>query len=88
MGALQPMHLALILVIVLIVFGPGKLTEVFGQLGRGVREFRDASDHPTGEGAGPTKALSTSARACASCGVAAASDASFCTACGRQLGVP
>jgi sec-independent protein translocase protein TatA len=85
-GALQPMHLAVILVIVLIVFGPGKLTEVFGQLGRGVREFRDASDSHDGAGSGASNALPAIGRTCASCGVAAASDASFCTGCGRQLG--
>jgi len=43
MGAIEPMHLAVILLIVLIVFGPGKLSEVGGQLGRGIREFREAS---------------------------------------------
>jgi sec-independent protein translocase protein TatA len=34
------MHLIVILVVVLITFGPGKLTELGGQLGKGVREFR------------------------------------------------
>ncbi len=33
-----------LVVIALIVFGPGKLPEVFGQVGRGVREFRDQID--------------------------------------------
>lgn len=32
-----------ILIIVLIVFGAGKLPEVLGQLGKGVREFRSAA---------------------------------------------
>ena len=86
MGALQPMHLALIRIVVLIVFGPGKLTEVFGQLGRGVREFRDATESREGGASGPSEALPTGGRTCASCGVAAASDAKFCTGCGRQVG--
>ena len=34
-------ELIFLLVIVLIVFGAGKLPEVFGQLGRGVRTFRE-----------------------------------------------
>lgn len=38
-----PMELILILVIVLIVFGPGKLPEVARGLGKAVREFRKAS---------------------------------------------
>ena len=39
-GLFQPMHLLLILVIALIVFGPGKLGEIGGQLGKGMREFK------------------------------------------------
>ena len=35
-----PVELLLILVIVTMLFGVGKLPEVFGAVGRGVREFR------------------------------------------------
>src|SRR5690349_17567612 len=38
-----PPELILILVIVLIVFGVGRLSEVGGALGKGIREFRKAS---------------------------------------------
>lgn len=44
MGALQPGHLLLILVIALIIFGPGKLSDLGSQLGKGIREFREASE--------------------------------------------
>jgi len=37
-----PMEIALILLIVLIVFGVGKLPQVGGAIGRGIREFRKA----------------------------------------------
>jgi sec-independent protein translocase protein TatA len=39
----------LILVIVLIIFGPGKLPEVFTGLGKGVKAFKDAQkpEEPT-----------------------------------------
>lgn len=37
-------ELIFLLVIVLIVFGAGKLPDVFGQLGRGVRSFREESN--------------------------------------------
>ena len=42
-------ELVFVLVIVLIVFGAGKLPDVLGQLGRGVKTFRDEStaDKPT-----------------------------------------
>ena len=42
MGALSPVHLIIILVIALLVLGPGKLPETGAALGRAVRGFRDA----------------------------------------------
>lgn len=41
-GLFQPMHLLVILVIALIVFGPGKLPEIGAGLGKTVREFKKA----------------------------------------------
>ena len=41
-GLLQPWHLFFILVIVLILFGPGKLPELGKGLGKGIREFKSA----------------------------------------------
>jgi len=41
-GLFQPMHLIFIMVIVLIIFGPGKLPELGKGLGKGIREFKDA----------------------------------------------
>lgn len=39
-GIFQPWHLILILLIVLIVFGAGKLGQVGGALGQSVKEFK------------------------------------------------
>jgi len=41
-GLFQPTHLLLILLIVLILFGPGKLPDLGRGLGKGIREFKDA----------------------------------------------
>jgi sec-independent protein translocase protein TatA len=41
-GLLQPTHLFFILLIVLIIFGPGKLPELGRSLGKGIREFKGA----------------------------------------------
>jgi sec-independent protein translocase protein TatA len=41
-GLLEPTHLFFILVIVLIIFGPGKLPELGRGLGKGIREFKGA----------------------------------------------
>lgn len=39
-----PAELILLLVIVLILFGPGKLPDIGNALGKGIREFRKASN--------------------------------------------
>ena len=41
-GLFQPMHLLVILGIVLIVWGPGKLPELGGSLGKGIKDFKKA----------------------------------------------
>jgi sec-independent protein translocase protein TatA len=43
MGALSPTHLILILLIALIVIGPGKLPEVGAAMGKSIKEFKKAS---------------------------------------------
>src|SRR3954470_21462988 len=58
-GLLQPTHLLLILLIVLIIFGPGKLPELGKTLGAGIREFRDSVGNTT-----PTAPASTSVPPC------------------------
>lgn len=54
-----PLELILILVIVAMLFGVGKLPEVFGSVGKGIREFRRASsedESTSAEGTPPTEA--------------------------------
>jgi sec-independent protein translocase protein TatA len=41
-------ELIIILVVALLVFGPGKLPEIGGALGRGIRDFRKAVEHKGG----------------------------------------
>ncbi|HVO66627.1 MAG TPA: twin-arginine translocase TatA/TatE family subunit [Syntrophales bacterium] len=45
-GLFQPMHLLVILVIVLIIFGPGKLPELGSSLGRAIKGFKKAMSEP------------------------------------------
>jgi sec-independent protein translocase protein TatA len=42
MGALSPAHLVIILVVALLVIGPGKLPETGAALGRAIRDLRQA----------------------------------------------
>lgn len=39
-----PMELVLIIVLVLIIFGPGRLPDIGNAVGRGIRELRSASN--------------------------------------------
>ena len=51
-GLFRPLHLLLILLIVLIIFGPGKLPEIGEGLGKSIRGFKKAlneKDEPHNE---------------------------------------
>ena len=54
MGALTPAHLLIILVVALVVLGPGKLPESGAALGTALRRFRDAVDGRDEAGTAPT----------------------------------
>ena len=41
-GLFQPMHLLVILVIVLIIFGPGKIGDLGSSLGKAIKGFQKA----------------------------------------------
>ncbi len=42
MGGLSPVHLIIVLVVALLVLGPGKLPETGAALGHAIRDFRNA----------------------------------------------
>ena len=44
-GLFQPGHLIVVLVIALLIFGPGKLPELGSALGQGIREFKRSVEH-------------------------------------------
>jgi sec-independent protein translocase protein TatA len=41
-GLFQPLHLLVIFVIAMLIFGPKKLADLGKGLGQGIREFKDA----------------------------------------------
>ncbi len=45
-GLFRPGHLIILLVIVLLVFGPSKLPELGGALGKTIRDFKKAMHEP------------------------------------------
>jgi sec-independent protein translocase protein TatA len=57
-----PWELVLLLVIVLIIFGPGKLPDIGNAVGKGIREFRKASSELEESVRGESKRPSTEER--------------------------
>ena len=45
-GFLTPTTTVILLIIALVIFGPGKLPELGKALGRGINEFKSASEEP------------------------------------------
>ena len=86
-------ELIIILVIIMRLFGVGKLPEVGGAIGKGIREFRKAS--AADEGRAPAEperparvedrapqAVASGEWACAACGEVNPARNGFCGACG------
>lgn len=100
---IQPIHLLVIALVALIIFGPSRLPEIGRGLGRALTEFRKGAREMTegfreevsrsvGE-EGPTAAAVPSqpriagGNFCTSCGAANPADARYCNQCGTQLPV-
>jgi sec-independent protein translocase protein TatA len=97
----NPLHWAILLVIVLIIFGPGKLPSVGNALGKSIKEFKKASqDDPAPATAQrsaeqiPAPQMSVAASgtlasvACAACGKENPTEGRFCADCGVSLAKP
>jgi sec-independent protein translocase protein TatA len=54
-GLFQPMHLILIFVIALVVFGPGKLPDIGKGLGEAIRGFKKALDEGASDAVEPSQ---------------------------------
>ena len=54
-GRPGPLEIGIIVLIILIIFGAGKLPQVFRSAGQGIREFRKASSGEFDEGEKPKK---------------------------------
>ena len=73
-GMFQPWHLIVVLVIVMMVFGPGKLPELGKAVGDGFRELkRSTNQQPI-----------TTTPLCPSCGGSLAAAQPFCGGCGLK----
>jgi sec-independent protein translocase protein TatA len=78
----NPLHLIILLVVVLIIFGAGKLPGVGSALGQSIKEFKKA----TNEGDTPQPGQSAvTAQLCQSCSTTIPSGAQFCPSCGAPV---
>jgi sec-independent protein translocase protein TatA len=59
MPRIGPVELILVMVIVTMLFGVGKLPEVFGAVGKGIREFRRNSEDASEPSVAPVTTVST-----------------------------
>ena len=82
-GVLQPWHIILILVIVLVVFGPGKLPMLGKAVGDTVRDFKKAVTDDTPKAEEPLAAT----RNCPNCNKPLTTSDRFCGSCGARTEV-
>ena len=61
-GLFQPMHLIVILAIVLIIFGPGKLPDMGSAIGKAIRGFKESMNEPEHKSEGEVKKLENKAK--------------------------
>jgi sec-independent protein translocase protein TatA len=84
MGVLQPWHLIIIVVIILVIFGPGKLPLLGKAMGDSLRDFKKAvgqEDHSTASG----EPLAPGMQACPHCHKPTAIADRFCGGCGGRI---
>lgn len=77
----NPVHLIVLLAVVLVVFGAGKLATVGGALGKSVKDFKRVA----AEGDEPSAAASTSITECQRCHAPLVAGAGYCTRCGAAV---
>jgi sec-independent protein translocase protein TatA len=98
---LGPWELVIILAIVVIIFGAGRVSEIGGAFGKSIKEFRNATRDeppPAAPVAAPPVVTTTTTAAlpaegtaqskCGSCGAMNPAERSFCGQCGARLSVP
>jgi TatA/E family protein of Tat protein translocase len=94
-----PFELVLILAVVVIIFGVGRLPEVGGAIGKSIREFRKSAREPEDRHqlsepearseveppAAKASPAAPSAAKCPQCGASNAAGTKFCSECGAPL---
>jgi sec-independent protein translocase protein TatA len=95
---LQPLHIIVIILVALIIFGPSRLQEIGRGMGKAINEFRKGTKEMTegfkDEVTKPESSVAPVAASqpqpeggnfCTKCGSPNPADAQFCNKCGAQL---
>lgn len=59
MAGIGPTELILILIIIIILFGVGRVSKIFGELGSGIRAFKQGLQGPEKKDGGTTQNVNT-----------------------------
>lgn len=81
-GPIGPFEGLIILAVVILIFGVGKLSDVGGALGKSIREFRKAAREPDE----PEQVTASNSQDEDAAAGSASMTASACTKCGAQVG--
>jgi hypothetical protein len=82
-GLFQPVHLLIVLIVLLLVLGPGRVRGMGHALGQSWRAL--VAGFREGSRPAPPPSATLPARACVRCGVWSGEVASYCTHCGTPL---
>jgi sec-independent protein translocase protein TatA len=77
-GPIGPIEGLIILAVVVLIFGVGKLSDVGGALGKSIREFRRAAREPD-------EPEQIAASHCTNCGNELRGEEKFCAKCGTPV---
>lgn len=89
MFGIQPVHIIIVIVVAMLIFGPEKLPQMGRDLGRMLNQFRSGADEMTrtfrDEVAKPPEQQLAEPKSCANCNAVNAGDATYCNKCGAKL---
>jgi len=93
-GPIGPFEGVIILLVVVLIFGVGRLSDLGGALGKSIREFRKAAREPDDDeqprvssaASPPEQADKTGGRSCSKCGAQLNGEEKFCAKCGAPTG--
>lgn len=89
MFGIQPIHIIIVVVVALLVFGPERLPQMGRDLARMINQFRAGADEMTkgfrDEVAKPLEQAALEPKTCPNCNAVNNGESAFCNKCGTKL---